>query len=537
MDIQRWDTCEIELTGSQTYGNPFREAELTANFTHVETGSSIVADGFYDGGATWRLRFMPTRPGTWRYATASNDPGMDHQEGSFTCVEPSESYLRGPITARGHHFFHADGTPRLLLSTRLSCHWNDPEVWQEAIDYLSAHHINRVLFIMGGVHGTVRQLYGPGSKEGEAPDFWRYDLEKFQAIDRFIDALRRADILASPYFYYFNDGIQRGMIPQQDRAYLRYGMARFGAYCNLLPVLSNEVDQKFTDRRGEYDLLSHQWANTMGPYLKKLAVFGQAVTVHNPMETQNATNPGFYTLLKDWPFPWTDCMLRQAQLAALSAAVEISDDIPEQRVAIYNTRGFARHNRLLIDLRRFGMPVVNEEPGYEMEGHGPWPTSTEIDLQPWNSQSADTLIPTFWGSICAGGYVMWGNFATYWMSDPMPGITRTPTPRHLKILHDFVTAFPYHEMEPVNDLVSPSLETFDGMPYRTNFCLAKPGERYLIFTHKGGTLTVDLAPDCTYTVTQLDPRTGEKTDLGELEAGEQTLDITGQEQVLLIQRR
>ena len=41
-------------------------------------------------------------------------------------------------------------------------------------------------------------------------------------------------------------------------------MARFSAYCNVLPVLSNEVDQKFTDRRGQYDPGSYIWANEMG---------------------------------------------------------------------------------------------------------------------------------------------------------------------------------------------------------------------------------------------------------------------------------
>jgi hypothetical protein len=30
------------------------------------------------------------------------------------------------------------------------------------------------------------------------------------------------------------------------------------------------------------------------------------------METDNAINPGFYTLLYDWPFPWADYMMRQS---------------------------------------------------------------------------------------------------------------------------------------------------------------------------------------------------------------------------------
>ena len=146
------------------------------------------------------------------------------------------------------------------------------------------------------------------------------------------------------------------------------------------------------------------------------------------METEFAINPGFYTLLKDWPFPWTDFMLRQAQLAALSTAPEMSDDIPEQKAPIYNIRGYSRHNQLIIDLRRFGIPVINEEPGYEMEGCTAHPESTDVNLRPWNSQTPDTLVPTFWTATLAGGYVMWGNYATYWFKDPLPGIQRSATP-------------------------------------------------------------------------------------------------------------
>jgi hypothetical protein len=328
---------------------------------------------------------------------------------------------------------------------------------------------------------------------GEGRDFDRYSLDKFQAIDRFIDALRKEGVLAGPYFYYFNDGTQHGMTPEQDRAYIKYGMARFGAYCNVLPCLSNEVEQKFSTRRGQYDLRSHEWCNEIGPYMKALAVFGQACTVHNPMETDNAVNPGFYSLLYDWPFPWADYMMRQSQLAALSTASEIRDDIPEGKQATYNKRGYSRHNQLFIDLRRFGIPAINEEPGYEMEGMQAIPGRMDVNYRPWNSQSAHTLVPTFWSAACASGYVMWGNYATYWLEDPLPGIRRSETPPRLKILHDTITSLPYWEMEPSNEVVSADEITMNHASFRTNFCLAKSGEAYLIFSLQGGDLALQLA--------------------------------------------
>lgn len=531
MVIERWDTWEIAFNSSRNYGNPFQDVGLTGTFIHEETGKSITVNGFYDGKSTWRIRFMPNEIGEWHYKTQSNDPDISGKEGQIICVKPTKLYLHGPLKAKSHHFFHADGTPKFLISTRMSCVYSTPDVWSEIINFMKKYRINRVLFMMGGVAGTIKELYGSGL------DFWRYNIEKFQSIDAFIDTLRQADIMASPYFYYFNDRVQQSMTVEQDMAYIKYGMARFGAYANVMPVLSNEVEQKYTSRKdGKYNLASHKWANEMGEYLSKLAAFDVPVAIHNPMETEKAINPGFYSLLKDWQFLWADFMLRQAQVAALSTAPQLSDDIPEQKEPIYNIRGYSRHNQLLIDLRRFGIPITNEEPGYEMEGHSADPNSQKINLMPWNSQTSDTLIPTFWTATMAGAYAMWGHFSTYEMNNPINGMKMSVTPQYLKIIHDIVANLPFWEMKPANEVVSPNEMMFDGVSYRTNFCLAKVDEVYLVFSLNGGQITLYLSEDSRYRATQINPRNAEKSELGILEGGKCIINIVTKEQILLIRQ-
>src|SRR6266508_3582235 len=147
MNIERWDTLEIELNAGSISANPFRDVELTAEFVHDPTGKKIAVNGFYDGGTTWRLRFMPTELGTWRYVTHASDPHLNGAQGSLECVKPEKPYLHGPIACRGYHFFHADGTPRFLISTRLSCQFASPKVHAEVIQFLREHRINRVFFI------------------------------------------------------------------------------------------------------------------------------------------------------------------------------------------------------------------------------------------------------------------------------------------------------------------------------------------------------------------------------------------------------
>jgi hypothetical protein len=534
--VERWDTHEIALEATGSYENPFRDLELTASFTHRESGRSITATGFYDGETTWRVRLLPLEVGAWEYHTHSADPGLDGRTGTLECVAPQEPYLHGPLQANGHHFFHADGTPRFLIGTRLSCQFADPKVWPALMEFLRQHAINRVLFMMPGIQGMFQHFYGRrqfyNRPELTGIDYWRYNVERFQAIDAFIDALRRADILAAPYFYYFNDWVQRGMTPEQDRAYVRYGMARFGAYANVMPCLSNEVEQKFTDRLGQYDLNSHVWANEIGAYLAERAVFGLPVTVHSPLETSRAVRPSFYTLLYDWPFPWASHMLRQAQMSALSATPEISDDLPEQRTPIsYTSRGYARHNQMLIDLRRFGIPVINEEPGYERAGDEAFRNSV-----PARSQNTERLLSTFWTAATAGAYSMWGSEGTYMLDDPLPAMQQQArTARMLRVLHDCMAELPYWEMAPANELVSASEEEIEGKPYRTNFCLAKEREVYLVFSLNGGPVTLHLSGG-RYRLTQVDPYSGERTALGEVDGGTQSVSVSGHQQVVVARR-
>ena len=94
----------------------------------------------------------------------------------------------------------------------------------------------------------------------------------------------------------------------------------------------------------------------------------------------------------------------------------------------------------------------------------------------------------------------------------MWGLRDSIVPQRLRITHDFMTSFPYCEMVPANDAVSANEVEIDGAGYRTNFCLAKPRERYLVFSLLGGDLALTLDPGVHYRVIHLDPRTGQHAD-------------------------
>src|SRR5258708_7337443 len=84
--IEQWGVYEIALNGP-TNGNPFLDVKFSATFTQDDT--KVEANGFYDGNGVYRVRFMPEKPGKWRYTTASSSAELKGKTGGFTVTKPS----------------------------------------------------------------------------------------------------------------------------------------------------------------------------------------------------------------------------------------------------------------------------------------------------------------------------------------------------------------------------------------------------------------------------------------------------------------
>jgi hypothetical protein len=103
------------------------------------------------------------------------------------------------------------------------------------------------------------------------------------------------------------------------------------------------------------------------------------------------------------------------------------------------------------------------------------------------------------------------------------------------VLHDVMTRLPYWEMEPHNEAVSPFDCEIEGKPWRTNFCYAKPGHVYLVFSSYGHLGEMQL-PRGRFSVTRINPRTGHRDALGTVKGGSCPFTLPFGEWVLLYQR-
>ena len=121
--VHVWQKQEINLTASRAYANPYTDATVWVDLTGPAFHKRIY--GFWDGGQTFKIRFVATEPGAWSWQSGSSpaDSGLSGKSGSFDVIpwaeqEKQENPLRRGFvrsTSNHHALELADGTPFFIL--------------------------------------------------------------------------------------------------------------------------------------------------------------------------------------------------------------------------------------------------------------------------------------------------------------------------------------------------------------------------------------------------------------------------------------
>ena len=125
--VQQWQAVEIVLTSSVTYTDPFQDVDVTATFTRPGS-KAITRPAFWDGGATWKVRFAPPQTGLWTMTTVATDAtnsGLHRIRRTVRCGPYSgnlDIYKHGflKVSSNGRYLTYADGTPFFYLG---DTHW------------------------------------------------------------------------------------------------------------------------------------------------------------------------------------------------------------------------------------------------------------------------------------------------------------------------------------------------------------------------------------------------------------------------------
>ncbi len=135
---EAWRVVELSFESEKTYADPF--ADVTLDLQLLGNGRLYTVPGFWDGGSTWRVRFVCPAAGTWQCKTVCSDTANAALHGRTAQVECAAYrgdlavYRHGFVTTRyGEKYLtYDDGTPFYYLG---DTHW---QLSQETPDMISA---------------------------------------------------------------------------------------------------------------------------------------------------------------------------------------------------------------------------------------------------------------------------------------------------------------------------------------------------------------------------------------------------------------
>lgn len=422
--IERWGVFQVALHGPDS-GNPFTDVTLSATFSHGDTHTDVA--GFYDGGGTYRVRFMPRELGTWSYQTHSNRPELDGKTGAFTCG-PAAAGNHGPVAVRNvYHFGYADGTPYFPIGTTCYAWIHQPDALQEqTLATLKASPFNKLrmcVFPKWYAHNHSEPIVYPFA--GTPPnkwDFTRFNPEFFRRLEMRVGQLRDLGIEADLILFHPYDkghwGFDRMPASADDR-YVRYVVARVSAYRNVWWSMANEWDFMKEKKESDFDRL-FQIVQSSDPY-------GHLRSIHNG------------ALIYDHNKPWVT------------------------HASIQNGSAVADFGRAVLYRDVYRKPVVFDEVKYE----------GNID-QRWGNLSAEEMVFRFWQGAIAGTYV--GHGETYrdpndilWWSKG--GVLHGQSPARIAFLREVLEDGPKEGLEPIDK-------------WQDDYVAGKAGEYYLLYLGK-----------------------------------------------------
>ena len=524
--VETYDYLEITLNiGAPDAANPFTDASLSGWFARAGAAERVAVDGFCDSadGSVFRIRFMPSSPGAYTYSVVYRQGAFEsRQDGAFEAVP---SHRKGPIRVdpqypwhfiwegtREHYFFN--GTTAFWLMG-----WRDERIIRDAIERLHRLKVNRMRVLLAGGSFTV---YGepvmtgdnftlflrpfpaqrPQSLENPGLDYTRFDTAYWRKFERMLRFARERDMIVSVIQDISDARVHLVAASGEERRYLRYAAARFGAFSNITWDLGDDMDS-FRDEK---------WAHETGTLLvgwDQAHHLASSHPVHRVHQDRASAWMGF-TSIQDWS-------RRQHQLMLEEREIQM------------------RTGRII--------PQANEEYGYE--DHYPhWAPEPPGD-------SAEALRRVAWDIAMAGAYGTAGESARRGVNiwpDTGGGWVNGRGDDSMVMLKgyahmvDFFTSFEWWKTEPHDELATGGA-----------YCLAEPGRTYALylpvrpmcgsgdayeFARECGPVTVRLEPG-KYTAHWFGAYTGEIVPIGDAQGPVWTLPKPpgGLDWALLVERK
>lgn len=261
--VVQWRRLALAFANTTYTGNPF-ELGLDATFRHTATGTTLTLPGYYAGGDTWKVGFMPTLTGEWTYTTSSPDPDLAGRTGTVTAIASGLPGLlkADPTAARKWRF--ADGTSVVPIALRTEF-FSEPASLSQftaAADFLMANNIQMMetrLWEEYGQFGGRHDFIFSGDWQNH-----QFDLTIWDRMEARMEGLTERGLGAHIMFYSDGGGSTRwGGQTATEALVIRYTVARLAGYPVVLFNTGIDIDEYRS--QADVDWLGQQF-RSLDPY-------------------------------------------------------------------------------------------------------------------------------------------------------------------------------------------------------------------------------------------------------------------------------
>jgi hypothetical protein len=453
--VKKFDYFEQELVSQKTFDNPYTDVWLTV-IIETPSGNEWVTEGFWDGGKSWKIRIMPTETGQWRFFTASNAPGLDGVSGQFLCTNSdhpgllrvSQKYPSTFELSAAGPFFWFGETSWCLMSDAVPF---ADGTFQQYVTTRKLQRFNGIHFVLGtgglpdGTHNPRNEgglLWISQDEQKINPDFFKWMDQRVA----YLDALE----MALGFFITWAQHFATFELAEYERLE-RYLIARYAAFPLIYWVIVGEFDEV--------------------PPLEAYISHGNLFLRQDPYGHLISNHPGHSDSLN-------------IGTSRIYANQNWFSFLIQQYPAVPGTATPAEINQYVLNDRKFGLPVVNIEFGYEDQVY-----AEKVFTRDETRKSA-------WAVALAGGFFSYGHAGTIRKVD----LTATASAGVLDMqyLRYFFDQLEWWKMTPANSRVD------------TGFCLAQAPESFVIYLPDSGQVKIDLREfSDTFEPEWFNPQTGE----------------------------
>lgn len=491
---------EVSFTATGTYTNPYVELTADATLTEPDGRTTRTLPLFWDGAATWKMRFAPDKIGTWRWTVKSADRGLEGRSGSFECVASNRRGSIQPMAGAPRHFQYQNGERMWFLADTAWAYVTDGV--EEKHDRAAAERYvsNRAAQGFNAIHLMLLNEAGWGNSGG-AP--W-HDIggEKinpayFAEADRRIVFANTKGIVTGIAVAWGDKGRKEpyswGRLPgvEARTRFARYAAARYGAY-DVFFLISGEWHGEVRSRPAPEAEVRQEFV-TLGKALRAADPHRRMTGIH-PMTEHGSTR----------------------EFNGTAAWMDFAD---------YQQNYRDLHGRALAS-RTVAKPVVNSEYGYflrDQNGDG------KVDKP--HSYTVDDMRHATWDLVMAGAYVVTGFGSTYMGGIRHPTTFLPDDPKNapwaeqIGKVKQFFDGLDYWKLEPHDGALSSAAPrtgdratrveltdshlTLTQAPATAYWGLAEAGRTYVVYM-RGTTQPVEVAgvTGSGWKASRFDPRTG-----------------------------